>query len=178
MLGRTLLFAAGIFGVVALAVPSAEKAAQQANEALPSSASGTQAAPDPAAAGADWYAGDLTLQRQFDGHFYADAYVQGVGIHMLVDTGASVIALTAADANAIGLSWNDSDIRPIGQGASGTVYGVQTRLREVEIGGITRRNVDAVIIPQGLSISLLGQSYLAQVGSVEIADDQMILSAG
>ena len=47
---------------------------------------------------------------------------------------------------------------------------------EVEIGGMVRHNVDAAIIPDGLEISLLGQSYLAQIGSVEINGSQMVMS--
>ena len=41
---------------------------------------------------------------------------------------------------------------------------------------MVRHNVDAVIIPDGLEISLLGQSYLAQIGSVEINGSQMVMS--
>ena len=94
----------------------------------------------------------------------------------MVGTGASVIALTGRDAMAAGLYWDDSEITHIGSGASGAVYGVPVRLAEVEIGGMVRRNVDAVIIPEGLGISLLGQSYLRQVGAVEIAGNQMVFS--
>ena len=118
------------------------------------------------------------LNRQFDGHFYADSRVNGAPMRMMVDTGASVIALTGSDAYAAGLQWDSRDVRHIGQGASGPVYGVSVRLDEVEIGGMLRRNVSAVIIPQGLDISLLGQSYLSQIGSVEIENDRMSLSAG
>ncbi len=117
-----------------------------------------------------------TLTRQNDGHYYASALVDGRSVRMMVDTGASVIALTGRDAAAIGLEWNASDVRPVARGASGPVYGVRTKLREVEIGGIKRQNVSAMIIPEGLDISLLGQSYLSQMGSVEIKNGQMVLS--
>lgn len=118
--------------------------------------------------------GGHTLSRQFDGHFYASARVEGTGVRMMVDTGASVIALTGQDASAIGLHWNDTDVQPVARGANGTVYGVRAQLREVEIGGMVRRNVSAVIIPQGLDVSLLGQSYLSQIGSVEISGNEMV----
>ncbi|MEL6530602.1 MAG: TIGR02281 family clan AA aspartic protease [Pseudomonadota bacterium] len=117
-----------------------------------------------------------TLTRQRDGHFYASARVEGRNVRMMVDTGASVIALTGRDASAIGLRWNESDVRPVARGANGTVYGVRTRLRDVEIGGMQRQNVSAMIIPRGLDVSLLGQSYLSQIGTVEISNNQMILS--
>ncbi|MFZ1742446.1 MAG: TIGR02281 family clan AA aspartic protease [Pontixanthobacter sp.] len=123
-----------------------------------------------------WNAGAHVLQRGNGGHFYADAMVEGAQIHFIVDTGASVVALTGSDAEAAGLSWDEAEITSIGTGASGTVYGVPTNLSEVELGGIVRRNIPAVIIPEGLQISLLGQSFLSQIGSVEMRDDKMVLT--
>ncbi|MDN3646498.1 TIGR02281 family clan AA aspartic protease [Pontixanthobacter aestiaquae] len=122
----------------------------------------------------EWYSSGHSLKRQSDGHFYANGTVQGASTEFLVDTGASVIALTGNDARAAGLTWNDADIRPIGTGASGAVYGVATIIDQVEVGGLAQRNVRAVIIPEGLEISLLGQSFLAQIDSVEIVKDKMV----
>ena len=127
-------------------------------------------------ASSDWYAGNHSLRRDYDGHFYAHTSVNGVGLRMMVDTGASVIALTGSDARAAGIYWDDSEVRPIARGASGTVYGVARNLDLVDVGGFTRRNVRAMIIPQGLDVSLLGQSYLGQIKSVKISGDQMVLS--
>ena len=173
MLGRTLAFVGGVCIFAAIAVPRADTDAEMmALEGVSGASRGTSGA----SSDSDWYAGDHALQRQPNGHFYASAHVDGVPVRMMVDTGASVIALTASDASAIGIYWDDAEISHIGQGASGPVYGVQTRLDEVEIGGIVRRNVAAVVIPQGLDVSLLGQSYLSQVGGVEISGDTMIFS--
>ncbi|WP_328705823.1 retropepsin-like aspartic protease family protein [Erythrobacter rubeus] len=135
------------------------------------SAEGGATAPD-----SSWSHGYHTLQRQSDGHFYATAYIDGQEVRMLVDTGASVIALTRRDAEAIGVYWNDSDVAPIGQGASGTVYGVPTKLDDVEVGGVVHRDVAAVVVPEGLHISLLGQSYLGRLDSVEISGNEMVIS--
>lgn len=132
---------------------------------------------DDNSADAAWYGGDEMLVRRGDGHFYAATRVNGAETRMLVDTGASVIALTGEDARAAGLYWNDNDIRPIGRGASGTVLGIPTRLDEVAIGYLIQRNVDAVIVPRGLDVSLLGQSYLGRLNRVEINGDTMQLSS-
>lgn len=170
MIGRTLGFVACVFAFVAVVVPR-EGEEQSTATAQPDSAKGTKGA-----ASSDWYAGDHSLTRRGNGHFYTSATIDGSPINMMVDTGASVIALTGSDARAIGLHWDDSDVRPVGRGASGDVYGVATRLSEVEIGGMTRSNVDAIIIPRGLDVSLLGQSYLSRIGSVEINGDSMVMS--
>lgn len=127
---------------------------------------------------AAWLAGETVLERQGDGHFYADALVGSSSTHFLVDTGASVVALTGADAEAIGLDWNDADLTAIGRGASGTVYGVPVRLERIELGGFEATNVEAAIIPQGLDVSLLGQSFLSKLQGVRIDGNQMIIGSG
>ncbi len=121
------------------------------------------------------WANEVLLERQRDGHFYADVSVDGTPARMMVDTGASVIALTGDDALAMGLYWDDSEVAPVAQGASGVVYGVHTQLRHVAVGNFEAQDVQAMIIPEGLGISLLGQSFLSTVHSVEIADDRMVL---
>ena len=118
---------------------------------------------------------EVTLPREHDGHFYADVTVDGVPSRMLVDTGASVVALTGDDALAMGLYWNDSEVRPVAQGASGTVYGVNTSLPRMRLGDFEAQDVRAVIIPEGLGVSLLGQSFLETIDHVRIADDRMVL---
>lgn len=120
-----------------------------------------------------WLAGQTVLQRQSDGHFYANAHVDGAEIRFLVDTGASIVALTGPDAADLGLSWDDSALRPIGRGASGTVYGTPVMLQSMEVGGFEARNVEAAIIPDGLDVSLLGQSFLSRIDNVEISGDEM-----
>ena len=124
----------------------------------------------------DYLSGEMVLQRQSDGHFYATPSVNGVQINSLVDTGASVIALTADDADAIGITWHPSELSVIGRGASGDVVGVAVHLDRVELGGFDVRDVDAVVIPEGLHITLLGQSFLSRIPNVAIADERMSLS--
>lgn len=118
---------------------------------------------------------EVTLIREGDGHFYADVSVDGITSRMLVDTGASVIALTGADASAMGLHWNPNDIAPVARGASGIVYGVNTTLATVRLGNFEASNVPAMIIPEGLPISLLGQSFLSTIRTARIEGDQMVL---
>lgn len=119
--------------------------------------------------------GATELRRAGDGHFYAGVTTNGRAITMLVDTGASVVALTGADARAAGLHWNPAQLGVVAQGASGPIRGVALRLDRVALGSHEVRNVEAVIIPEGLPISLLGQSFLATVEPVRIEKDRMVL---
>lgn len=122
-----------------------------------------------------WLAGETVLPRAEDGHFYADVTVDGATAQMLVDTGATTVALTGEDAEAMGLSWNDADIRPVARGANGTVYGVPVTLGQVQLGDLEARDVAAMIVPEGLGISLLGQSFLSKFDRVEMDQDRMVI---
>jgi len=121
--------------------------------------------------------GQVVLPRQQDGHFYTNAMIDGERVRMLVDTGASAVVLTGADAEALGFTWNESDLKPIGRGASGVVNGLQVRIDRMEVDGIEAEAVDAAIIPEGLDISLLGQSFLSKVHNVQINGDEMRLGS-
>jgi aspartyl protease family protein len=122
-----------------------------------------------------WLGGATVLDRQPDGHFYADADVGGNPVHFLVDTGSSVVALTGEDASNAGLDWSDDQLSYVGKGANGAIYGVPVTLDEVSLGGFQGEHVAAVIIPEGLPVSLLGQSFLSRVPKLDIAGDKMTL---
>lgn len=95
---------------------------------------------------------------------------------MLVDTGASVIALTGGDAEALGLEWSEDELFPVARGANGLVVGKPVRLDRVRLGEFEADGIEAVIVPQGLDVSLLGQSFLGRIGKVQIEDSRMILA--
>lgn len=115
------------------------------------------------------------IQRSADGHFYATAAVNGRPVRFLVDTGASTVALTVADAQAAGLFVDPSEFGVIGRGASGDVRGKAVTLDSVAIDGKRADNVRAAILADGLDVSLLGQSYLAQLSQVKIEGNQLEL---
>ena len=122
-----------------------------------------------------WNAGELVLARADDGHFYADVMVDGGSANMMVDTGASIVALTAEDADAAGVQWSDDQVQPVARGANGTVFGVPVMLGRVQVGEFEAQQVEAVVIPEGLDVSLLGQSFLSKIQRVEIEQDRMLL---
>ena len=122
-----------------------------------------------------WSAGETALQRAGDGHFYAEVTVGSDSTLMMVDTGASMIALTGEDAETLGVDWSEDAVRPVAKGASGTVYGVPVTLDHVELGSLEASEVEAVVVPDGLDVSLLGQSFLSRVRRVEIDGDTMLL---
>jgi aspartyl protease family protein len=119
--------------------------------------------------------GDVILPRAGDGHFYADVVVDGASTRMLVDTGASMVALTGEDADAMGVKWDPQDLEQVARGAGGPVYGVRVSIERMQLGDFEARSVEAVIVPEGLGVSLLGQSFLAQIPRVEMSQNTMVL---
>jgi aspartyl protease family protein len=114
------------------------------------------------------------LERSADGHFYADVEVNGTRLHMLVDTGASGIALSREDARAAGIATSIGMNDVVGEGADGSVHGEVVAVNEMTLGGRTARNVPAVVLNSG-ERSLLGQSFLANFESIEIHGSRMTL---
>lgn len=179
-----LLFAAGTIAIV-LGIFVPREQAMDTGAAAPAPAATAQprgaadsffasAKQEPAKA-QEWGV-EVALQRESDGHFYAKVFAENADTRFMVDTGASMVALTGSDAESMGLYWSDSDLRHIADGASGPVMGVPVTINRMELGGFEAVDVAAAIVPDGLGISLLGQSFLKTIPNVQISDDQMILS--
>jgi len=116
----------------------------------------------------------VELQRSSDGHFYADVQINGTPVHMLVDTGASQIALSRADAGSAGIATSIGMPEVVGEGADGAVHGEVVTLDRVALGPRTAEGMRAVVLNGGEQ-SLLGQSFLSTFDSVEIRGDTMVL---
>ena len=118
--------------------------------------------------------GETILKRDPNGHFFTTADVNGMPVRFLVDTGASGVSLTVADAQSIGLQFDASEFDVIGSGASGPVRGKRIVLDRVALDGRTVEQVQGAIL-EGGQMSLLGQSFLARMGRIEIANDEMVI---
>ncbi len=116
------------------------------------------------------------LRVRGDGHYYARAEINGRPIDVMVDTGASLVALTYEDARAAGIFVNDRDFNRSVSTANGTARVALVRLDRVEIDGILVRNVDAVVSEPGrMSTTLLGMSFLGKLRRVDIGSGRLVL---
>ena len=114
------------------------------------------------------------LDRHGDGHFYAKVEINGTAIEMLVDTGASGVALSENDARRVGLATSIGMRDHVGEGAGGAVYGDVVEIERIRLGDVEVNDIQGVVLKGG-NMSLLGQSFLAKFGKVEISGDRMIL---
>ena len=113
------------------------------------------------------------LKRAPGGHFFADVAVNGQPVHVVVDTGATDVALTIEDARRIGVPFSESEFQVVGEGASGPIRGKIVTLASVDLDGKEVRDVRAAVL-EGLPVSLLGQAYLSHV-TIGISGDTMQL---
>ncbi len=118
---------------------------------------------------------ETVLERSADGHFYADVMINGAPIRALVDTGASIIALSKEDAQRAGLAFSPEEFTGTAQTAGGVTAVKPIILDRVVMGPLEANRVEAAIINEGLDQTLLGQSWLKRVGTVTIEGDRMVL---
>ncbi|MBB5686854.1 retropepsin-like aspartic protease family protein [Sphingobium boeckii] len=117
---------------------------------------------------------EVVLKRASDGHYYARAEVNGAEIRFLVDSGASIVALSREDAARAGIPVNDGEFTDVARTASGTVPLKPVMIDRISIGPVVAERVRAAVLP-GEGISLLGQSFLTRIRQVEISNGEMRL---
>ncbi len=98
-----------------------------------------------------------------DGHYWAEALIDGRAVRVMVDTGASVVVLTRADAARLGLDLKAPDFSASVITASGPVRAAPVELKAVAVAGTRVDKVEALVVEQGLPHSLLGMSYLGRL---------------
>ena len=118
----------------------------------------------------------VIVSRDGRGHFQLNARVDGRRLSFMVDTGASVIALTERDAGRLGYHPGLRDYVAEVRTANGSVRAAPVKLDMVEVGGVMVRNVDAIVMPEeALSENLLGLSFLSRLRRFEYRDGRLVL---
>lgn len=115
----------------------------------------------------------VVLQADGRGHFIAQGRINGQLVQFMVDTGATTVAIGAADAERLGLPYREG--RPMRMAtANGTVQGWAVRLDSVRIGTVDLHGMDAVVLPLAMPYVLLGNNVLARFALTR-SGQQMVL---
>ncbi len=126
--------------------------------------------------GRQGYGGIVELQARRDGHYYADAELNGSSVRVMVDTGATSVALTYEDAQRAGISVSDSDFTGRTNTANGEGRYAPVTITSIAIGSITVHNVRGVVLQRGkLGITLLGMSFLNKLSRAEMSNGTLVL---
>ena len=118
----------------------------------------------------------VRIRKRPGGHFVARGDVNGAGVTMLVDTGASTVVLRPRDAARAGIDLSSLRYSAPVSTANGTTFAAPVRLRSVAIGGIVLEDVEALVSKPGtLNESLLGMSFLRRLRSYEFTGEFLTL---
>lgn len=121
-------------------------------------------------------AGRVELRADANGHYAAQAEVNGRPISLMVDTGASLVVLTYEDAERAGVFVGAGDFNAVSQTANGIARNAVVTLDEVCVESVCVNNVRAMISEPGrLHVSLLGMTYLGRLRRVDIQSGRLTL---
>jgi aspartyl protease family protein len=104
---------------------------------------------------------EIVLPVGLGGHFTSSGAINGRSVQFMVDTGATVVALSQTEAERIGLAWREAP-RTMTQTANGPVPVHRVSLNAVRVGEVEVSNVDAVVMPAQMPYVLLGNSFLGR----------------
>lgn len=121
--------------------------------------------------------GTVVIAADRSGHFTTRGRVGDIDINLVIDTGASVVALTGRDARRLGLTPDPSRYIAKISTANGMVHAAPVVLDAISIGDVTVRQVAAVVMPDnGLTVSLLGMSFLSRLARYEVRGNTLVLN--
>lgn len=119
--------------------------------------------------------GDVVIQRGRDGHFHVEAKVNGATVRFLIDTGATSIVLSQADAKRAGLRPDSLAYTQIASTANGLVQTAPVRLQRIEVGDIAFEEIPATVNGGELDNSLLGMHFLNRLNGFSFEGDRLTL---
>jgi aspartyl protease family protein len=116
------------------------------------------------------------LKANANGHFVTEAAINGTDVKVLVDTGATVVALSYEDAANVGLHPRNLDFNVPVATANGTTQAAHVTLSRIDIDGVRVEDVDGLVLPEGaLQGTLLGMSFLSRLSGFKVEDGVLYL---
>ncbi len=111
------------------------------------------------------------------GHFVVDARLNGRTSQVLVDTGATYVAINESTARRLGIRLRDSDFKYKVRTANGITMAAAATIDEIQIGRVRVTNVEASVSrDEALGVTLLGMSFLKKLSRFEISSGELVLT--
>ena len=173
MLKTALIFAGGAC-VLALFAPQLLLSLQSAPSPAPPVAAAEASPVEPARQPSDGY-GEKSIAADAGGQYSLDVLIGGQNVHMLVDTGATMVVISAAVADRLGLS-PEAGRKWRVHTANGDSIATEAVLPSVDLGTIYMKDVPALIADRSAGdVNLLGASFLKRLASVESRNGVLVL---
>lgn len=117
----------------------------------------------------------VRIARSSDGHYYASATINGIARRMLIDSGATVTALSDATAKAAGVEVDRSGFGEMIETANGTIVANRGRIRELRVGGIVARDLPVTVSPELGDMDLIGMNFLERLAAWRVEGNTLVL---
>ena len=118
---------------------------------------------------------ETRVQLAPDGHFWLRAEINGESANFLVDTGATLTAVSAETAERVGLESGMGDFPVMMQTANGSVRAERTTIDELRFGNVAARGLDAIIAPGLGPTNVIGMNLLSRLKSWRVENNELIL---
>jgi aspartyl protease family protein len=115
----------------------------------------------------------IVLSAGSNGHFVTQGQINGKAVQLVVDTGASVVSLSASEAQRIGLNFQSAPMVAMST-ANGVIPAWRMKLASVRVGDVVVYDLDAVVSSGSMPYVLLGNSFLSRFQMTR-TNDQMVL---
>jgi aspartyl protease family protein len=139
----------------------------------PSSEPQTAAVATPASVEPD--ASSLRIFPDGNGNYRVQGLVNGATVQFLVDTGATAVLLTPADARRAGIDPDQLQYRQMFKTPNGQVKGADIVIYQLAVGPIRLVNIPGAVVRTDTDISLLGVSFLSRLSGYEVENGAMTL---
>jgi aspartyl protease family protein len=120
--------------------------------------------------------GEMIINLAQDGHFYMDVEIDESPMRFMIDTGASDIVISVAEARRIGIKTEKLNFNKSYQTANGISWGASVILKTIKVGNMVFYDVPASVNSSEMGTSLLGMSFLRRFKKYEFYRDKLILS--
>ncbi|WP_375420121.1 TIGR02281 family clan AA aspartic protease [uncultured Sphingomonas sp.] len=121
---------------------------------------------------------EVRIRMSPDGHFWARATIDGVERRMLVDSGATITALSSRTAQRASIDLGQSLVPVMMRTANGTVRAETGRIRLLRLGDIEARDLPVVVTPALGEVDILGMNFLTQLESWRVEGRTLIMVPG
>lgn len=118
---------------------------------------------------------EVRIRMASDGHFWARATINGVERRMLIDSGASVTALSEATAISAGIEKSSMTAPIVMQTANGAAPAYPATIPELQVGSISASNLKVVVSPALGRVDILGMNFLSKLKSWRVEGRTLVM---
>ena len=118
---------------------------------------------------------EVRIRMSRDGHFWARARIGGVDRRMLIDSGATVTALSTDTADAAGLEVKNPMVPIVLNTANGQITAQTATIEELRLGDIVARDLSVVVSPAFGDTDVLGMNFLSRLKSWRVEEGVLVL---